>query len=95
LKNRNLLTVLARIGDAVLAALMVKAAAGRPVAGMMFAIYNDQEGGGSHLARTTERDLDEQGRYTVLLGNKSRRFASGAVRCGRSALAGRPARSTA
>ncbi len=38
------------------------------VVGVTFAVYKDQEGGGALWLETQNIELDEQGRYTVLLG---------------------------
>jgi hypothetical protein len=48
---------------------MVKEAAGRPVVGVTFALYKDQEGGAPAWTETQNVSLDESGRYTVLLGS--------------------------
>src|SRR5258708_9129691 len=39
------------------------------VVGVTFAIYKDQEGGAALWVETQNVELDEQGRYTVLLGS--------------------------
>lgn len=46
----------------------VKEAAGRPVAGLTFALYKEQEGGAPVWMETQNVSLDESGRYTALLG---------------------------
>ena len=50
----------------------VQQAAGRPVAGITFALYKDQEGGAPIWMETQNVALDEGGRYTVLLGSTKR-----------------------
>src|SRR5215470_8848305 len=47
---------------------MVKEAAGKPVAGVTFALYKDQEGGAPLWMETQNVTPDESGRYSVLLG---------------------------
>src|SRR5215831_1883422 len=47
---------------------IVKEAAGKPVAGVAFALYKDQEGGAPVWMETQNVALDESGRYSVLLG---------------------------
>src|SRR6266478_3008649 len=39
------------------------------VAGVTFAVYKEQEGGAALWLETQNVELDEQGRYTVLLGS--------------------------
>jgi hypothetical protein len=48
---------------------VVKDAPGRPVAGVTFALYKDQEGGTPIWLETQNVPLDESGRYSVLLGS--------------------------
>jgi trimeric autotransporter adhesin len=47
---------------------MVKEAAGKPVAGITFALYKDQEGGAPIWMETQNVPLDESGLYSMLLG---------------------------
>lgn len=47
---------------------VVKEASGRPVAGITFAFYKDQEGGAPIWMETQNVQLDETGRYSVQLG---------------------------
>jgi hypothetical protein len=47
---------------------ILKEAAGKPVAGVAFALYKDQEGGAPVWMETQNVALDESGRYSVLLG---------------------------
>src|SRR5690242_12881226 len=48
---------------------MVKEAAGKPVAGITFALYKDQQGGAPIWTEMQNVALDESGLYTVLLGS--------------------------
>ncbi len=47
---------------------IIKEAAGKPVAGVTFALYKDQEGGAPIWLETQNVPADENGRYTVMLG---------------------------
>jgi len=50
----------------------VQQAAARPVAGITFALYKDQEGGAPMWMETQNVALDENGPYTALLGSTKR-----------------------
>lgn len=47
---------------------IIKESAGRPVEGVTFALYRDQEGGAPVWIETQNVSLDNKGRYTVMLG---------------------------
>lgn len=47
---------------------VVNEAVGKPVAGVTFALYNDQEGGVAIWTETQNVPLDETGHYTAMLG---------------------------
>ena len=47
---------------------IIKESAGRPVEGVTFALYRDQEGGAPIWIETQNVSLDDTGRYTVMLG---------------------------
>lgn len=47
---------------------VMKEALGKPIAGVTFALYKDQEGGAPIWMETQNVPLDESGRYSVLLG---------------------------